>query len=335
MSKRIVRAAVFTVLTLAGCGGEPPRDGAPAASATSEMRILTTIGDSSSQIEGIAAHQGKLYVADWKDGAIYRVDPANPTPERVGQLPTAPGQAILGLVTDADGNLYAAVPDSGWVLRVAAARLGAADFNPAKDVTRFATGVPGANGLAFDRNGHLWITGGSTGALYHVGPNGGKGVVFAKDFSPMSTDTTMPVRIYTVNGIAFDSAGNAYTANTGTGEIVRLEVKPDYTSGAITSLVKDTRLLGADGIVIDERGMLWVTCNFLSRLARVSPTGEITIVATDSASGANVLRFPAELKRVGNAVYIANLNFPVGRNQGQTERGATIAVVEPRAGGGQ
>lgn len=305
--------------------------------------ILTTVGDSASTIEGIALTGGMLYVCDWKDGTIYRVDPSSPAPVAVGGLPIAPGTSVLGMVADSAGDLFLAVPDPGVVYRVAAARLGATDFDRTKDATMFASAVKGANGIAFDRMGHLWVTGGNTGNLYHVGPAGGAGVVFASNYTAVSTDTTIPVGGYVVNGIAFDSKGGLYTANTGTGEITRIAVGPDYKPGAMATFVKDPRLIGADGILMDAQDNLWVDANYRNTLARIGPDGTITIVASSTPGGAyadstmvpaypqegepDVIRFPAELKIVGQTAYLANLNFPVGMNAGQTFKGASIAAI--------
>jgi hypothetical protein len=170
-------------------------------------------------------------------------------------------------------------------------------------------------------------------------------VEFAKGYATISPDTTMPVRIYVTNGIAFDSKGNAYTANTGTGEIQRIEVRPDYTPGAITTFVKDTLLLGADGLIMDENDNLFVTANYNNSLFRVTPDGTLELVSSDKPGmgrneagvrvtpggerlgSSEVLRFPAELKKVGNTIYIANLNFKVGANAEQTFTGASVAGI--------
>lgn len=329
----------FTLLLLAAAACKPAPAAAPADPTQATVSLLTTVGaDSTSTIEGIATFNGRLFVADWKDGSIYRVDPANPAPEKVGQLPTKPGTMLLGIAADSVGDLFFAVPDPGVVYRVAVGRLGARDFDPARDATVFATGVKGANGITFDRNGHLWVSGGDADALYHVGPKGGAATVFAAHYSPIATDTTMPVRIYTANGAAVDSKGNVYTVNTGTGEIDRFAVGKDYAASAPTILVKDARLLGADGVIVDGNDDLWVSCNFLSRLVRVTPAGEVTVVAARAAADGSApamgngtpdaLRFPAELKRVGNSVYLANLNFPFGANRRGHVAGASIARVK-------
>ena len=306
-----------------------PADSAPAISATPsppQARIFATIGDSGSRIEGIAVHDGKLYVADWKDGGVYRVDTGTGAVERVGQLPTKPGEALLGVATDSAGSVYVGAPATGLIYRIDAKRLGAADFKPRRDVEAFASGAAGANGLAFDANGHLWISGGEANAVYHVGPKGGKAKVFAKGYAMVSNDTTMPVRVYVTNGLGIDAAGNVYTGNTGTGEITRLQVKPGYELGAIATVAKDARLLGADGLLVDNAGNIWVSANFSNALARVSPAGEVTIVLHDTT--ASVLHFPAELKRVGQTFYLTNLNFTVGANAGTKYKGAQIAAVD-------
>jgi sugar lactone lactonase YvrE len=335
--RRALPPLASILLLLAACGSETPAIETDAAApppttapvSTAATRILVEIGDSASRIEGIAAHAGQLYVTDWKDGSVYRIDPAADAPSavKVGAVPTKPGDAILGLATNATGDLFVAVPGSGIVYRIAAARLGARDFDAAKDATAFATGAAGANGLAFDATGHLWISGGDQGALYHVGPQGGAATVFAKDYAAVGSDTTMPVRAYVVNGAAFDSQGFIYTANTGTGEITRLEIKPDYTLGAVTRVVQDDRLIGADGLRMAPGDTLWVTANFRNTLAKVAPGGAVTIVAQDAMAG-GALRFPAEFVLLGGSVYVANLNFPIGSNAGSAP-GATVAAVEP------
>jgi sugar lactone lactonase YvrE len=321
--------SLATLVVLAACGGEPraasrAADASAAAPAGApDLRMLAVLGDSAATIEGLAYHDGALYTAEWGTGAVYRIDLVKGI-TTVGRLPVKPNGWILGLATDATGNLYAAAPDEGVIWRIDAPRLGAADFDAAKDVRVFATGAQGANGLAVAPDGHVWISGGDQNAVYHVGPEGGRATVFASGYTVATTDTTMPVRAYVTNGLGIDSRGNIYTANTGTGEIMRLEVKPGYQAGAITPVVKDRRLLGADGIVA-EGDTLYVTANFSNTIARIDPNGAVTILATDD--NAETLRFPAEIKKVGNVIYVANLNFPVGRNTGQAIKGASIAAL--------
>ena len=318
--------ALLMMLAIAACGGRPSDT---AAAPTASLSLLATVGDSASRIEGIAEFGGLLYVCDWKDGTIYRIDPADPTPTAVARLPVAPGTAVLGLRTDRLGNLYLAVPESGRIYRVAVERLGATDFDPAQDAVVFATGADGANAIAFDEpDGRLWITGGPTGNLYRVGPAGGSVEVAATGYAEMAPDTTVANRAFTVNGVAISGDSLIFTGNTGTGEISRLLLDAEGQVASISTLVQNDRLVGADGLFLDDQSTLWVSANFRNTLARIGPDGMVTIVASSTPdSNGNALRFPAELTKVGDGMYLANLNFPIGANTGQPVPGASIAAV--------
>lgn len=337
--------------------GSAAADSTPAAPAEPQWAgyvsrsLAAAVGDSLSTIEGLAEHDGQLYVIDWKDGGIYRLTPdaSSPSPiltvKRVGELGIKRGTVILGVTAGRNGDLYAADPAGGNVYRVRGSTLGTPSFNTRRDVSVFATGAAGANGIGFDGKGNLWISGGDQNALYVVGPRGGKVKTFAKDYATVSSDTTMPVRVYVTNGVAFDSKGNVYTANTGTGEIQRIEVKPDLTSGAVSTFVKDPRLVGADGLLVDSDDALWVVTNFRNALYRVGQDGTIALVTDDRIDmpldsagvrvlpsgqrmgSSDVLKFPAELRRVGNTIFVTNLNMKIGANKDQEFKGASVAGI--------
>jgi sugar lactone lactonase YvrE len=330
-----MRKLIPLLLTLAACAKPAP---VPPLAST---EILTTIGDSTTIIESVALYDKKLYTTDWT-GRIWEIDPAAPTPKQVGALPLEKGCGILGEVADSAGNLLIACQDDGTIWRVARARIGAADFDPKKDATRFITGAGHANGLTIARDGQVWISGGDVDTVYHAGPEGGKAIPFAGGFSPISTDTTIGPRIYVTNGMAVDSKGNVYTMNSGTGTIWRLEVKPGHQLGAITKVAESAYLVGVDGVVIGIGDTLWATQNFRNSFSRISPTGEVTVLVgagTSDSTGRLVapgggdlgptgtLRFPAELVGDGRTFYIANLNFPLGFNATGHRPGATIAKV--------
>ena len=131
---------------------------------------FTTVFKSPLGIEGLTADRhGNLYAAGRGADScpVSRVPAGGGTPVVVGSIATPCGPA--GLTFDARGRLFVTNRDT-----VVALTPSAADPPTA---TVFATGVPGANGVAFDRDGNLWVSDGTTGQgrVWRVGPEGGAG----------------------------------------------------------------------------------------------------------------------------------------------------------------
>jgi len=115
-------------------------------------------------IEGMTGdNRGNLYVPARMAGAdkpcpVWRVDIDSPTLVVVGTIPAPSGGqcAPLGLAFDHEGKqLYVTEADKIYRFTPKAGTPPGADL--------FASGVPGANGVAFDRDGNLWTSDGTTG----------------------------------------------------------------------------------------------------------------------------------------------------------------------------
>ena len=106
---------------------------------------------------------------------VWRIAPEG-TRVIVAFIPNSPACNPSGITFDRIGNLY--ISDSagpGTVWTVTPDRTGCAPLNDASNdsacssvdanatATAYATGVPGTNGLAFDRDGNLWTGDGTTG----------------------------------------------------------------------------------------------------------------------------------------------------------------------------
>ncbi|MES2977381.1 MAG: SMP-30/gluconolactonase/LRE family protein [Pseudomonadota bacterium] len=297
------------VLALAGCANLLP--------SASNLSILVDLDPASKDrtviIESITADRGGvLYVADRVTGNVMRVDPKDPKPVVVGRVGsrqingqnTAPNPA--GMAFNAQGDLFIAAGAFGEIVR-----LRASDLNPASPgvAQTFITGVPGANGIEFDSQQRLYISGGASGNIFRAGPNGGAAQTVAtlERFNRTLPDGVTQQAIV-ANGLAIDAAGVLHVADTARGAVWRIAFDGEGRAQRPALLARSAALEGADGLAFDARGQLWVAANELNALVRISPSGEVTEVARNDASGP--LEFPAALVFVGATGYVANFDTP-------------------------
>jgi sugar lactone lactonase YvrE len=319
-------------LALSGCAGMPA--GNPAVS------ILVDLDPASTErtyiIENITADSaGILYTSDRVTGNVLRVDPKSPKPVVVGKVEsrTVDGRKVDalpgGIAFDAKGDLYIATGPFSEV-----ARIKAADLNPAKPglAQAFATGVPGANGIAFDKSGTLFISGGASGIVYSVGPNGGAALAAAQiERNSRTVVGSTATQAIVANGLKFDASGVLHVADTSRGAVWKVVIGADGKGGKPTLLAQSPLLEGADDMAFASNGDVWVAANELNAIISVSPAGVVKTIAKNDSKGP--LEFPAALVFVGKTAYVANFDVPRRDNldaNGTTAKdgiGASIAQI--------
>lgn len=326
-NKAVLAVAVVVLIGLVGAGfmlmqqEAPPQQVVPKAGLNASLvlafnargDINITAANKALSGEGIIADkQGRLYTVDRiTTGDIYMIDPKDPKLVTVAKVPKMEATArdgrksmvipsLLGLAFDKQGNLYIAgsgLPSQdpakplGFIFKVDAGKISAT--NPG-DAEVWATDVPGANGIAFDKNGNLYVSTFGLGKIYMVPSTGGQGKVVVD-------------KLLTPNGLAFDKKGVLYSANTRNGTIDRIELYSNGTVKTVTEWVRDSKLLGADGLQIDSSGNIWIVANARNALVAVTPDKNIIEVAKNDNKGP--LEAPASLVFVGKTIYIINADF--------------------------
>jgi sugar lactone lactonase YvrE len=236
---------------------------AAAAVADNEARFpkqatFTTLIVTPLAIEGLTGDSaGNLYTTGRETVAgtncpVWRIDSASPSLVTVGFIPNPVACNPSGITFDEAGDLYIAdAAGTGTVWRLTPS----ASTPPV--ATAHATGVPGSNGVAFDRDGNLWTGDGTTGngRVWKIAPAGGAcepaftGCVEAFRIQPMANvlpalpsgvanvgrdNRTLPpgtinaARAATntlgsqplvANGVAFDRDGDLHVADTARGAV--------------------------------------------------------------------------------------------------------------------
>jgi sugar lactone lactonase YvrE len=306
MRSPLLLCALLVVTATVTAPGATAKEGDPIAAAGATAK-WTTVYKSPLAIEGLAGdHQGNLYIAQ-RGGSIgcpiLRIRPPAGVAVLVGTVPAPCSPS--GLTFDTAGKLYVTGVGSA---QDAIDVLAPSSSSP-PTATQFATGVPGANGIAFDKQGALWATDGGTalGRVWKIPAAGGAGVEMfriptvaaangvgrqVQTLQGTQTPAVNPnTQAIVANGIEFSKDGLAvFVADTARGAVwrvlldpkgnlaVKLGCDPAYPANTLcanTLLVQNPQLEGADGLVLDSSGNVWVAANERNAISVVEQSGQV------------------------------------------------------------
>ena len=177
-----------------------------------------------------------------------------------------------------------------------------------QDTITFGDNARVPNALTFDRAGNLYISDSFQGAIFRIN-------------NPDSCTTSCPVQTWIhdpllatagfppfgANGLVFNADESAlFIANTGDDRV--LKITP--SSGAITVFAESIN--GADGLVFDGQGRLWVCANQNDEVVALNANGRVVArlgsfqgIGRDGAPKG--LLFPASPVIVGDEIFVTNL----------------------------
>jgi sugar lactone lactonase YvrE len=275
------------------------------AHASSDVHIVVAFDESAGQNpEGIALdHRGDVFVSVSPLGDLWKIPAGTTTPHPFGHVDgITPGSdfGLLGLAVDVQGNVYGAVqsadPAANGVWRFDR-RTGDATQLPGTQ----AIGI--ANGLAFDHNGNLYITDSATGAIWRV-PWGGSASIWAQD-PALAGDGSLHLGVpLGANGIAVRHRTLTVT-NTEQHTILSIPTSDPSAIRVVATLSGNP-----DGVAIDVHGDAYVAVNLANTIAKISPSGSVSVVASG-----NPLDFPSSVAfgtAHGGRRTLYGVNFSLG-----------------------
>lgn len=256
--------------------------------------------------KGAACDQtGNIYVADYNNNSIRKVSPSGVVSTLAGGqivpipvLTDGPGSTAQfshpeGVAVDRDGNVY--VTDSGYhVIRKITPGSIVSTF--AGDPNRIGTSdgpatqaqFRGPAGIAVDQAGNLYVSDEQENTIRKISPTGTV-TTLAGAPGPFGSDdgTGSTARFFYPHGLAVDTAGNVYVADTN--NCVIRKITP---AGAVTTFAGTAGVIGsADGvgpaaqfnapygITIDAQNNLYVTDSWNHSIRMITPTGVVTTLA--------------------------------------------------------
>jgi hypothetical protein len=269
-----------------------------------------------------------LYVGDANNNSLRKVTPAGVV-TTLARLVTNSGSA--GIAVDAGGNVYVADVSSHTIQKLTPEGLlttwvGLA-MNPgnadgARDTARFLE----PRGVAVDQVGNLYVADSGNSTLRKITPAGVVTTLAGRASVGSEDGTGSGARFYGPGGVAVDSAGNLYVADTGNSTIRKIT-----PAGTVTTLAGQALNPGSadghgsaagfdhpSGVTVDSQGNLYVTDTYPNyTIRKVTPEGDVTTVAgqvgwkgnTDGTGGAARFNVPNGIAAdSGGNVYVADTN---------------------------
>ena len=203
-----------------------------------------TVGSKPSAI--IADNSGNIFVSNYGDGTISKIDPQGQTTV-YANLSSVSGKATA-LAIDSSGMLYASVY-SGQIYKVAADG----------SLTEFAKAGRKPVALVFDKNGNLYSANNLDSTVSKITSAGA--------VTKYATVGGQP------DGLVFDSNGNLYSVNSLDNTVSKI------TSAGVVSTFATVGNIPM-GITADSAGNLYVVNSDDNTISKVSSSGVVTTLAT-------------------------------------------------------
>ncbi len=288
-------AQEYTFTTLAGPDESPGAiDGTGSAARFGGGFYIGLCGPSGVAVDSA----GNLYVADTYNQTIRKVTPSGVVRTVAGVAGSSgaadgTGSAARfnlpsGVAVDSAGNVYVADTSSDTIRKV----------TPAGVVTTLASVVPfaGPRGVAVDSAGNLYVADTWNNRIRKVTPSGVVTTLAGLAGSYGTNDGMgSAARFSLPSGVAADSAGNVYVADTGNNTI--RQVTPDGvvttlaglagSSGGADGTGSAARFNGPTGVAVDSAGNVYVADTGNNTIRQVTPGGAVTTLAGLAGSSAS------------------------------------------------
>ena len=305
---------------------------------------------------------GNVYIADAGNNVVEKLTPAGAlsifagNPSHVG-LPT-PGPATSsnlnhpeGVAVDSSGNVYIAdttnslideVTPSGTLSIFAGSRGHSGTPTPG---TATSSDLNHPDGVAVDGSGNVYIADTTNNVVEKVTPGGSLSIIAGTGTSGAPTPgTATSSNLAGPIGVAADSSGNVYIADTGNNVVEKVTpsgslsiIAGTGTSGAPTAgPATSSDLTSPTGVAVDASGDVFVADHSNQRVEEITPTGTLSFIAgtgnqgppTPGTATSSDLSNPSgiALDRYGN-LYIADL----GNADVEEVFGVTSVQVDPTA----
>jgi sugar lactone lactonase YvrE len=245
---------------------------------------------------------GNVYIADTSNRTIRKITPAGAVTTLAGAAGLS-GNAdgtganarfndLAGLAIDAGGNLFAVdsfshvvrkITPAGVVTTLAGQAGSFGTANGTGSIARFNSPF----GIAADASGNLYVADTVNETIRRITPDGTVSVFAGSTLGGNLDGTGASARFFRPQGIALDSAGNVYIADTFNHSIRKLSPAAVSSTlaggggnfGSTDGAGTVARFNRPRGIDIDSQGNLFVSESFNNTVRKITPSGTVSTFA--------------------------------------------------------
>jgi sugar lactone lactonase YvrE len=255
---------------------------------------------------------GNVYVADTGNSTIRQINPAGVVTTvagLAGSSGSADGTGSVarfngpsGVATDSLGNVYVADYFNSTIRKitpggVVTTRAGLAGSAGSDDGTGSAARFDEPIGVATDSSGNVYVADYGNNTIRKITPAGVVTTLAGPARSVGSADGTgSAARFYNPQGVATDSSGNLYVADTYNSTIRKITPGGVVTTlaglavqaGSADGTASGARFSGPSGVATDASGNVYVADRLNHTIRKITPAGVVTTLAGLAGSSGSV-----------------------------------------------
>jgi sugar lactone lactonase YvrE len=304
---------------------------------------------------------GNLYVADTLDNTIRKITPAGVVSTLAGASGEAGSQDGTdggarfnhpdGVTVDSAGNIYVTDNGNATIRKVTSAGVvttmaGTAGVHGSADATGSAASFGSPTGIAVDTSGNLYVADTSNDTIRKITTGGAVSTLAGAAATSGNVDGTgNAARFNMPRGVAVDTTGNVYVADTNSATIRKIT-----SAGVVTTMAGTAGATGtADGlgaaarfnqpygVSVDAAGNVYVADTGNDTIRAVTPGGAVVTLAgmpgvaglRDGAGSTAEFNLPHGLMVSAGSIYVADTGNSTIRLVSPTDVVSTLPVSVP------